>query len=126
MTDDIPHNIAAVYDEAQRALAARCPRAASVMARRTLEAVAADHGKHTGTLFERLESLRSDGQLHTTLYDWATQVRLVGNVSAHFDPLNEVSIEDATALLALTREILRYLYEYPKQLLRMRGGKDDS
>lgn len=126
ITDDIPEQIGVVYDEAQRALAARCPRAAAVMARRTLEAVAADHGKETGSLFERLNSLSADGKLHPTLVEWTTQIRLIGNVGAHFDPVNDVSIEEATVLLEFTRELLRYLYEYPKRIQRLRNAEGDS
>lgn len=48
------------------------------------------------------------------------QLRLVGNAGAHFDPMTEVSQEDATQLLAFLRELLKYLYELPAALQKRR------
>jgi len=86
LSADIPAPIAAVFSEASMTLAANCPRASVVMSRRTLEAVAVDKGETTGVLAERLKTLGRKGVLHSTLSDWAKEIRLVGNVGAHFDP----------------------------------------
>lgn len=121
LSSDIPTEIAEAFAEASTALMAQCPRAAVVMARRTLEAVAADKGETKGTLAQRLDALNSKGILHPHLSEWAKEVRLIGNIGAHFDPIREVSVEDARQLFSFVRELLRYLYELPAELARRRS-----
>lgn len=100
---DIPTEIASAFAEAATALSANCPRASAVMARRTLEAITVDKGERNGTLAKRLERLAASGVLHPTLSDWAREVRLVGNIGAHFDPIEQVSMEDARQLVDFPR-----------------------
>jgi hypothetical protein len=119
----VPDGIAQAFAEAARALAANCPRAALVMARRTLEAVAVDKGQTSGSLAERLRALSATGALHPSLADWATEVRLAGNLGAHFDPMTTVSCDDAKAVLLFVKELMRFLYELPAQLARARATR---
>lgn len=120
MSQDIPGPIASAFSEAARSLSSQCPRAAAVMARRTLEAVADQYSATGANLAARLQWLASNGRLHSTLADWAKEVRLVGNRGAHFDPIQDVSLEDARDLIAFVRELLKYLYELPADLARRR------
>jgi len=115
-------DIASAFGEAITALSANCPRAAAIMARRTVEAIAADKGEPNGTLAHRLASLATRGVLQPSLADWAKEVRLVGDLGAHFDPIKPVSKEDAEQLLKFIRELLRYFYELPAELARRRSG----
>ena len=121
VSPDVPPDIAEVFGEAVRALHADCPRASAVMARRTLEAITVDKGETAGNLADRLKNLAGKGILLPTLADWAREVRLVGNVGAHFDPIESVSTEDADQLVTFVRELLKYLYELPAELARRMG-----
>jgi hypothetical protein len=121
VSGDVPPDIAGVFEEAVRALHAECPRASAVMARRTLEAITVKKGETSGVLADRLKNLATRGVLQPTLFDWAKEVRLVGNAGAHFDPINNVSKEDAKELVSFVRELLRYLYELPGELARRKG-----
>ena len=121
ISPDVPVQIAQVFQEAVRAMHADCPRAAAVMARRTLEAITVDKGETKGVLADRLKSLASKGVLLPTLADWSKEVRLVGNAGAHFDPINSVLKEDAEDLISFVQELLRYLYELPADLARRSG-----
>lgn len=85
------------------------------MARRTLEAIADDKGQKAGPLARRLEALAQTGLLHPTLSEWAKEVRLIGNAGAHFDPLANVSNDDAAQLVKFTGELLRFLYILPSE-----------
>jgi Domain of unknown function (DUF4145) len=120
VSTDVPLQIADAFQEAARAAHAGCPRACAVMARRTLEAITVDKGEPTGVLADRLKKLAASGVLVPTLADWAKEVRLVGNVGAHVDPINTVSKTDAEELIRFLRELLRYLYELPADLARRR------
>jgi hypothetical protein len=112
----VPEQIREAFHEAALALAANCPRAAAVMARRTLEAIAAERGEANGTLADRLKRLSAAGVLHPTLADWSAEVRLVGNTGAHFDPLDRITIEDARQLIEFISELARYIYVLPHEL----------
>jgi hypothetical protein len=119
----VPSPIASAFQEAVQALSANCPRAAAVMARRTLEAITVDRGETTGPLAQRLNNLASKGQLHATLADWAKEVRLIGNVGAHFDPISDVSIDDSRQLSDFIRELVKFIYVLPFELNARRAQK---
>lgn len=112
----VPSDISDALSEAVTTLAANCPRAAAVMARRTLEAIAVDRGESTGTLAQRLTNMASRNLLQPTLAEWAKEVRLVGNSGAHFDPLKPVSKDDATQLIEFVRELIKFIYILPFEL----------
>lgn len=120
-SDDVPEDIAKCFAEAVTACHANCPRAAAVMARRTLEAVGVDHGETEGPLATRLDRMRDDGRLETALAEWAKDIRLVGNVGAHYDPIEHLDRTEVEELLRFMRELLRYVYELPAQLERRRS-----
>lgn len=120
LSEDIPEDIASAFAEATSTLYAQCPRATVVMARRTLEAVAADKGETNGNLVDRLKALTTKGILYPALSAWAREIRVIGNNGAHYDPLNKASMEDARDLMNFLRELLRYLYEMPAELRRVR------
>lgn len=117
----VPLAIRSVYNEGVSALAANCPRAAAVMARRTLEAIAVDKGEAAGTLAARLNNLATKGLLHPSLAEWAKEVRLVGNLGAHFDPIDTVDSEDAKQLLSFIKELLNFMYVLPWELSERRA-----
>ena len=124
LSKDIPKNISKVFNEATICLSANCPRASVVMARRTLEAIAFDKGETSKkVLFKKLNALTDKGILHPNLSDWANEIRLIGNIGAHFDPITEVSTEDAKDLISFVRELIRYLYELPAELDRKRSSR---
>ncbi|BCQ54314.1 hypothetical protein BLKGLAD_33760 [Burkholderia gladioli pv. gladioli] len=118
----IPAGIQSTFDEACRAIAANCPRAGAVMARRTLEAIAADRGEPEGTLAKRLTALTDRGLLPSTFSDWAKEVRLVGNIGAHFDLEDDVSSKDAEQLRDFIAELLNHLYVLPSKLATRRAN----
>lgn len=119
----VPASIAEAFNEAALALSANCPRAAAVMARRTLEAIAEDQGQASGTLADKLKAMANKGLLHPTLAEWAKEVRLVGNAGAHYDPINVVSADDARQLVEFIRELSKFIYELPYELNARRASK---
>lgn len=121
MSADVPTEIAEVFSEAIMAQFANCPRASAVMARRTLEAITVDKGESKGTLAERLAQLGKAGILHPSLAEWAKEVRLIGNLGAHYDPINSISEEDAIQLIGFVKELIKFLYELPAELERRRN-----
>jgi hypothetical protein len=122
----IPVEISDAYSEGVRAMWARAPRGAAVMFRRTLEAIvktsgsAAAQAAATKNLAAGVSAMAEEGALDRNLAEWAKEIRLVGNVGGHFDPIDDVTQEEADNLARLLRELLRYLYEMPARIGRAR------
>jgi hypothetical protein len=82
-----------------------------MMCRKTLEGVCDDH-KITGrTLQQRLAVLRDQGAIEGRLYEWADELRLVGNEAAH-DVKVQVTPDDARDTFEFTRALLEYAYTF--------------
>jgi hypothetical protein len=126
----IPPELADAYREGMRCLGAASPHAAAVMYRRTIEGIVRDKGSEKAVkqldnsdLPGALKIMAKEHALDATLADWAEDVRGLGNVGGHFDPLEEVNVEQATDLAHLVRQILRYLYEEPARRQRLRDSR---
>jgi len=101
------------------------------MFRRTVEGVIRDKGGEkavaqldVGDLPGALKIMNNEGDLDKTLYEWASTIRALGNTGGHFDPIDNVSPNQADELAVLVRQLLRYLYEEPARMRRLRGTTD--
>jgi len=126
----IPKGLADAYREGMRCLGAVAPHAAALMYRRTVEGVVRDLGSEKAIrqleksdLPGALKIMAKEHDLDPTLSEWADEARGLGNVGGHFDPLEEVNIEQATDLAHLVRQILRYKYEEPARRQRLRESR---
>lgn len=126
----IPEGLSAAFREGMRCLGAAAPHAAAVMYRRTIEGIVRDKGsaKAVAQLENRdlpgaLKIMANEHDLDPTLAEWAEEVRGLGNVGGHFDPLEEVNAEQAADLSHLVRQILRYKYEEPARRQRLRDSR---
>ena len=99
--------------------------AAIVIARSALLFVVRDKGAKGKTLFDQIDDLANRGVLHPMMKDWAHEVRLLANDSAHPDaPIPaHVKPEDAKDILNFLDLILLYLYDLPKQIENYRQRK---
>lgn len=125
----IPEAVAECFSEGVRCLSAHAPRAAAVMFRRTLEAVVRTSGSAAvvTTLDDRnlaaaLGVMAAEHILDPSLAQWAKELRLVGNVGGHLDPLDNVEMGEAEEMSRLTRGLFTYLYEMPAKLARSRAA----
>ena len=130
LDEAIPQKLRDGYSEAIRALSAKAPRGAVVLLRRTVEGIVRDRGSEAAvkalddkSLAAGLKIMAEEGALDGNLSDWAAEIRLTANVGAHFDPIEDVSLDEANDLSRLTRELLKYLYEMPAKLQRARASK---
>jgi hypothetical protein len=74
------------------------------------------------SFYTRLQLMKESGRITTDMWDWATHVRLEGNDALH-DP--EDFIEgDTKPLRFFTEMFLRYIYELPGEVARLRS--DDT
>jgi Domain of unknown function (DUF4145) len=127
----IPEGLADAFREGMRCLGAAAPHAAAVMFRRTIEGIVRDKGSEkavkqldSSDLPGALKIMAKEHDLDPTLAEWADEVRGLGNVGGHFDPLEEVNVDQATDLAHLVRQILSYKYEEPARRQRLRESRN--
>jgi hypothetical protein len=90
----------------------------------TLTAIVRDKGGEAAqkahNLYQQLRAMDQEGTLHPSLVDWAKEIRLVGNASAHFDELEPVQQAEAADLARLCRHLITMVYETPARIRRAR------
>jgi Domain of unknown function (DUF4145) len=103
------------------------------MYRRTVEGIVRDRGSQkaikqlaSGDLAGALKIMAKEHTLQETLAEWAEDIRSLGNVGGHFDPLEDVSVEQASDLSHLVRQVLRYIYEEPARAERLRQSRAEG
>jgi hypothetical protein len=124
-------DVASAYDEGMRCLSIGANRAAAVMFRSALSLFVKDKGgaraKDERHLKSALKHMKSDGDLHGSLWDWADHLNQLGNEGAHPEDYDEVTADEADGLGKFVRHLIRHEYEMPAQLLRDQGLlKDDE
>lgn len=126
----IPVPLAASLAEARLCHHAGAYTAATVMVRRTLEALCADRGIADVTakgghksLHAKLHELHSGGAITAELLDWAIHLKEVGNEGAH-DTTVFAGREDAEDAIALTEDMLRHLYVTPARYAQARARRE--
>jgi hypothetical protein len=123
---DVPQPIAAVASEAYRCwMEANANRAAILLARSVIEAVAKDKGITTGSLLSKIDQLHDARLIRPDVRDGAHEVRHLGNDMAHGDLIGYVSGEDTKLVLALMEDVLLDVYIAPARVARARTARDE-
>jgi len=123
LSSEIPEAIQNILREAKISFSAQCYRASAVMSRRTLEAITVYKGENDGVLANRIKNLVTKGILDKNLGDWATEIRLIGNSGAHFDPIKDVEKHDAEQIILFIEELIKYVYVMPSEIAKRKQKK---
>ena len=115
LPDSLPESIGKLYAEAIR-VKLLSPSSCAVLVRRTLEAVCQQENVSGRTLAQRLERLADTGKIPQTLVDIALHLKQLGNLGAHFDVNDDVSVEDVSIILDFVELFLDYLYVAPAKI----------
>jgi hypothetical protein len=78
-----PGIVTGPYKEASKCYRAQAYDACVIMCRKGIEAICLDKGETKGNLAQRLKILKDKRILDETLYNWANELRLIGNDGAH-------------------------------------------
>lgn len=93
--------------------------ATAIMCRRTIEGFCVLQNASEGNLDKSIKKLKDTGQINEQLFDWANQLRLVGNEAAH--NINAVfSGLDAKDILDFTIAILDFTYSFKEKFEKFR------
>lgn len=110
----VPASIRDSHDEALKCLGVRAYTAATIMARRGVEAICSEHGQIRGNLAGKLTALKDAGTIDERLHDWSSVVRDLGNSGAH-DVEATLTREDADDAIAFFEALVNYLYTFKQR-----------
>jgi hypothetical protein len=120
-----PEGMKRFWIQAQDTLANENWDAANLMARSALQFVVREKNAKGKNLKEQIDDLVAQGVLHPLMKDWADEVRLLANESAHPDaPIPvDVTPQDSKDVVNFLDLLLFYLYDLPKQIEGYRQRK---
>lgn len=110
--DNVPDDLAALYEEARQSAAAGAFTAAVLACRKMLMNIAVEEGADEGLRFiEYVQYLSDHNYVPPGGRDWVDYIRRRGNEANHEIALMQE--EDAIALLRFIEMLLRFIYEFP-------------
>jgi hypothetical protein len=107
--DGVPEPIARAYQQAARAYRASLYEPSAIMCRKCLEGICENFKAQGRNLKEKLASLEKEGVIDTKLFQWADELRIVGNDAAH-DVNVSILKDDARDALGFVEAILMYVF----------------
>jgi hypothetical protein len=121
-SENWPEGMRRFWIQAHHSLAHENWDAANVMARSAVQFVVREKGAKEGKLKAQINDLASKGVLHPLMKDWADEVRIVANESAHPEaPIPEdATPQDSRDIVNFLDLLLTYLYDLPKEIENFR------
>jgi hypothetical protein len=123
-SEDWPEQVQRFWIQAHQSANGEIWDGASVMSRSALQIVLRDQGAVGKTLKDEIDDLATKGTLPPVMKDWAHELRLLGNESAHpeidqtgADPQD---VRDAIEFLDV---LLHYIYDLPAQIKQYRNRR---
>jgi hypothetical protein len=107
----VPKPIREAFTEARTCFRAKAFIAAAIMCRKTLEGICSAHGAKSRSLAGELKELKDKGVIENRLFEWAEELRTMGNEAAHGVEF-VVSREDAEDTLQFTEALIEYVFTY--------------
>jgi hypothetical protein len=113
----IPEAMRRDFAEANRCWFAEAHKGVVVLCRRVMQMIALDRGARGKLLRDQIDDLLASGHITKSLHDADAEIRYFGNFGAHpqDDHLDDVTDDDARAVLDLTRQFLIDLYVRPHE-----------
>jgi hypothetical protein len=125
-SENWPDGMKRFWIQAHDSLAKENWDAANLTARSAVQFVTRDKKAVDANLKVQINDLVTKGVLHPLMKDWADEVRLLANESAHPEapvPV-EVTPQDAKDIVNFLDLLLFYLYDLPKQIETYRQRKN--
>lgn len=107
----IPEKLRGSLKESIKCFKAQLFTATTIMCRRTLEGFCSLKGVNEKNLAKSIEKLRANGVINDQLFEWANELRLLGNEAAHNIDV-EFSAVDSRDVLEFTIAILDFTYSF--------------
>lgn len=123
-----PEGMTRFWVQAHNSLSNENWDAANLMAQSALQFVVREQGAKKGNLKEQIDDLGKKGTLHPMMQDWAHEVRLLANESAHPDAVAPLPVtpEDARDILNFLDLLMFHLYDLPEQISEYRRRQNGA
>ena len=119
----VPSTIRQAFDEATKSFNARAFTACAIMCRKVLESVCGSLlQKKVVNLNTALQEMKAAELIDKSLYEWGTELRIVGNEAAH-DPDVMVDKQDAEDMLKFSEAIAEYSFTYRRRFADFKKRK---
>ena len=121
----LPAQIRRPLEEAVVCFSSKAYEATTLMCRKTLEAICAEHHAEGKSLWESLKSLKEKGIIEARLHEWADMLRVTANDAAHSSDAT-VSAQDAKDVLDFTNALVEYVFTFRERFeqFKQRRAKD--
>lgn len=107
----IPEKLRESLTECIKCYRGKAYTATTIMCRRTVEGFCLLKGVNEKTLAKSIEKLKIDGIINEQLFEWANELRLIGNEAAHNIEIEFTTI-DSRDILDFTIAILDFTYSF--------------
>ena len=113
-----PPQVGVAWEQARKAISTKSWDAAAAMAGRALQALTRGHFKaKPASLEKEIDELGDKGILPVGMVEWAHEIRLLRNIGAHPDALEEsVDATDAKDIVEFLDYFVTYALSLPKQI----------
>lgn len=118
--ENVPNDIASAASEAYACFSINANRAAVLLARTAVQAIAKDKGIHTANLYSDIEQMANAHVITDQLKEEAHEIRFLGNDMAHGDLGTAVDPDDAADILGFLDSLLDYVYQQPMAIQKRR------
>lgn len=119
----MPNAIADAASEAYACYSIRSYRAAILLARSVIEAVAKDKGITKGVLASKINELEEQRIVSPLTAETAHEIRFIGNDMAHGDFVQNVTEEECDEVLNFMTALLEQTYQIEAKLSRFRSRR---
>lgn len=121
----VPQAIRSAFSEAIACFKVKAYTASAIMCRKAVEALCSEHGATERNLAQSLRKLKEDGVIEARLYEWAEELRQLGNAAAHGVDSN-TSREDASDMLEFTEALCQYVFTYRDKFKEFQARREIS
>ena len=112
----LPALISETYEQAKKCYEQNLFEPSVIMSRKCLEGICLDLEAKGKNLSKKIEFLRDEDKIDKNLFDWANQLRLIGNDAAH-DFNIKITSHDAKDTIIFLNALLLYIYTLNKKFL---------
>ncbi|MFD5437032.1 DUF4145 domain-containing protein [Kitasatospora sp. NPDC127067] len=124
LSPEIPENVRGALEEARDCfLKARAYSATVVMTRRAVELACKAEGASGRDLRQKLLDLKAAQRIEGRLFDWADELRMLGNEGAHGDHSSRQDAEDALSFAEALFDYMFVLADRYEQFKRRRAQR---
>ncbi|MEU4809405.1 DUF4145 domain-containing protein [Nocardia fluminea] len=120
---DVPEHIGGAAKEATECLSLGHFRAAVILARAVVEAVAKDQQITKGSIQQKIDSMQSSGLIRTHTQEAAHEIRYMANEMAHGDFTASVDPDEAEDVLNFMEALLEEVYQGPARVNRQKAAR---